>query len=274
MPEANLVATYKAPTGADVDDWLRLEQVEPPLPAGNFLEWLYSQGIVAPSPMVAFQMVDNYMSACNGEGGYVCEIKITLSRPDISYQLHVDRPDAELSDLVLHEDKYRKIWKVSSPSESYTPDIAVTHLTGEGAEWLFCATKDGRPVEGPSIMVSENGSLYWAGEYQGTIRVDFISENWRRELTVPPDPALAEGGEDAYQCNVIASWGDGNLEYLTINPPEIKGECKGGISFSVTDPDDEDGEEDEDDGEQDRYRRTVKLWACSMEVLSDTLTKI
>lgn len=260
MPYVTLRITRRLPDADDGDglysgDWLRLEQapwLEPP--DGGFLEWMTDNGLGL-SLATLEQYWSEYKSFCDDDGVLEVEVYVYRSRLDLPYTLTASF--GELASGAVGEASRTEYVSVAL-EDSYELDVAVSGAVS--AEWEGpVQDSTGSEISPPTITQSGN-VLSWGIEVAGTLQLQYNEERTVHILTITPrtgEDVDAENPDSAYQSTVRAFWGEGELEELDVEVPELSGNC-GGTGVSV----------DDDDDDEQCVRKTYIVDPCTLEVLS------
>jgi hypothetical protein len=251
-------------TGVLDSDWLTIVQVpykKPSMMGSGFTDWVNDNdyGLDLGS---MFERAAQYQSACEEDGRLTIELQVRTSRSELSYTLKATH--GALSAKMKHTAKRQESVVVSQATEL---DLGTTLVGSATASWEGEVIGFDGSVLSPAPAIAQTDSLLsWDDEvYAGSVRLSYTESYDAYTLTITPRAAgdyEPDDPEGAYSSTVFAVWG-GGVETLEIAIPEMEGNCQGGGSSNVVNPDDDDG-----DGEK-CYRHNILVDPCTGEIIKE-----
>jgi hypothetical protein len=248
-------------------DWLLLEQTpfdEPP--AGGFAEWMQDNDKdITLANITEYQ--EKYASLCSEDGTLEVGIEVHKSRSALAYRLIASY--GSLSQGSAGESERKESHSVEADDEidlqsNLKDDAAVTW---EGPIY----DEHGEQLDQPPAVTQASGKLSLSQKVTGTLRTNYTASYDKYTLTITPRAAADSDPKDkgsAYQSTVMAFWGNGHVETLTVSLPSMTGNCGG------TKGDDDDDEEKDEDYDGDCYDLYIKYHKCTGEEISRELKSV
>ncbi|MGV0961801.1 MAG: hypothetical protein ACOYB1_18405 [Limnohabitans sp.] len=249
-------------------DWLRLEQEKfPDAPAGGFAKWLQDQGSELTLDKYA-EYFEKYGSKCAESGDLSVNIKVHKSRAALAYKIIASY--GTLSQAGHAESTEQKSVSVEAAEDT---DLQANISGASSAVWegpVYDAT--GQQLDQPPTISQSGSKLSWTGKATGTIRTGYTQGYDTYTLTITP---RADGDYDskerasAYSSTVMAFWGDAKVEQLTVDLPDMNGNCAGNDNENGGSGDDDDNQYD-----GDCYDLYIKYHKCTGEEISRELKSV
>lgn len=247
-------------------DWLRLEQTpfeEPP--AGGFSKWLVDNALELTLANVT-EYQDRYQSLCGEDSSLEVGIQVHKSRAALAYKLIASY--GTLSQVSAGESD-----KVESRSIEAGDEIDLQSNVDGDAEVAWegpVYDKNGVQLDQPPTVTQASGKLSLSQPVTGTIRASYTATYDKYTLVIVPRDAANSDPNDkgsAYQSTIMAFWGNGHVESLSVSMPSMTGNCGNTDSDS-----DDEGEDEEYDGEC--YDLYIKYQKCTGEEISRELKRV
>ena len=248
-------------------DWLRLEQEKfPEAPAGGFSKWL-SDNDLELTLANHDEYFEKYGSKCAEDGDLKVNIKVHKSRAALAYKIIASYGTLSQGGHAESDEK-----KSVSVEAGESTDLQANIHGDVKAVWEGPVYNEkGEQLDKAPEITQSGSKLSWTGKATGTIRTGYTQGYDTYTLTITPRAAGEYDSKErstAYQSTIVAFWGDAKVEQLTVDLPEMNGNCAGNTNKGgKTDPKDP-----KYDG--DCYDLYIKYHKCTGEEISRELKSV